>query len=195
MVKALKGDPINGYFYHTIAGVRRRFDQNNVGEFVDRIPHGLATNIARQQVGRASLVPIPNSHVTSVKTPNFKTFELAKKVAAKSNGELTAVPALVFQVPQIKSREGGPRSPDHFEDAYTLATRVKGTIILLDDVCTGGGHLIGAFWKLHSPPDRNVVLACTFGRTTSEHVKEPIALEEKFLDVSRFEDDFDDDVF
>jgi hypothetical protein len=41
MVKALKGERINGYFDHTIAGKVRRFNQGNIQDFVERIPPGL----------------------------------------------------------------------------------------------------------------------------------------------------------
>ena len=98
MVKALKGDPINGYFNYIVAGQNKRFDQSNIKEFVDRIPPALARMIARQVDGPATLVPVPNSHVTAIDTPNFRTLELAKLVAAHSKGQLTAVPALVFRV-------------------------------------------------------------------------------------------------
>jgi hypothetical protein len=163
MVKALKGYPIKGYFDIKIAGQMRRFRQDNIGEFVERIPRALAKNIARQQIGPATLVPIPNSHVTSASTPNFKTLELAQKVAAHSGGQLSVTPALVFSEPQVKSHEGGPRSPHHCFNAYCLESPVEGPIVLLDDVCTSGGHLIGAFWKLNSP-SRNILLACAFGQ-------------------------------
>ena len=74
-------------------------------------------------------------------------------------------PALVFDKVQQKSREGGPRDPKHFEQAYRVIRDLKGPLILLDDVCTGGGHLIAAHRRLHRP-ESPVVLACTFCRTT-----------------------------
>jgi len=42
MVKALKGDPIKGYFSSVVGGVWRKYDQSNVHEFVERIPRALA---------------------------------------------------------------------------------------------------------------------------------------------------------
>jgi predicted amidophosphoribosyltransferase len=148
MVKALKGDPINGYFYYKIGDQTRRFTQANIDEFLARIPRALSKMIQRKIDGPASLVPIPNSHVTNVDDENFKTLDLARNVARHSGGHLTVVPALVFNKPQIKSREGGPRSASHFEAAYRLTNDVRGPIVLLDDVCTSGGHMIGAYRKL-----------------------------------------------
>ena len=187
MVKALKGDPINGYFDYTIAGHTRRYRQANIDEFLARIPRALSRMILRKIDGPASLVPIPNSHVTDVDDDNFKTLELARGVARHSGGKLAVVPALVFRKPQVKSREGGPRSADHFESAYQLTSDVRGPVVLLDDVCTSGGHMIGAYRKLTAPPKRNVVLACAFGRSTKEQVASPIGIREETLDLSEFE--------
>src|SRR6476659_6013368 len=138
MVKALKGDPINGYFDHRIAGRVRRFSQKNIQEFLDRVPLAMAKLIDRHVNMKATIVPIPNSHVVNPISPNFRTLELAQAVAAASTNQLQVVPALVFAEPQEKSRQGGPRDPHHFEKVYRLASEVAGPIILLDDVCTSG---------------------------------------------------------
>jgi hypothetical protein len=184
MVKALKGDPINGYFVLKIAGVDRTFDQSNIDKFLERIPRALARTIALHLETPATIVPIPNAHVTDPGDADFRTLALAKSVAAESRGKLTAVPALVFREKQQKSREGGPRSPHHFEQAYRIAVPVHGPIVLLDDVCTGGGHLIAAHWKLHGA-DRNVALACTFGRSTKTQQTDPIGIRLENLNLSR----------
>jgi hypothetical protein len=184
MVKALKGERVKGYFHTIIAGQRVRFDQSNVGEFVKRIPRALAKMIALEIDGPATLVPIPNSHVTATDTSDFRTFELAKAVAAESGGRFTAVPALVFSEVQQKSHEGGPRSAEHCEQAYRrTAAALGGPIVLIDDVCTAGGHMIGAYRKLHASPTRDVVLACAFGRSTKEQINTPLGPRESTLDV------------
>lgn len=187
MVKALKGDPIKGYFNIQIGGQNRRYTQANIDEFLARIPRALSRMILRKIDGPASLVPIPNSHVTNIDAENFKTLELARGVARHSGGQLTVVPALVFRQPQVKSREGGPRSADHFKSAYRLTNDVRGPVVLLDDVCTSGGHMIGAYRKLRSSPERDVILACAFGRSTKEQVNTPVGIREEMLDVSEVE--------
>jgi hypothetical protein len=96
MVKALKGDVIKGYFNHIIAGKTVRFDQTNIQEFVDRIPKALSKMILREVPGKASIVPIPNSHVVDVATPNWKTLELAKRWRPKAAANWLR-PPLVFK--------------------------------------------------------------------------------------------------
>jgi len=184
MVKALKGDTIKGYFSTIIGGKTVRFDNSNVGDFLKRIPPALAKIIALELDGPATLVPIPNSHVTSTSAAGFRTLELAKQTAAASGGRLTVAPALVFEEAQQKSRRGGPRNAEHFEQAYRIARDVRGPIVLIDDVCTSGGHLIGAYRKLHDPSKREVVLACAFGRSRREQVKAPVAVYREVLDVA-----------
>jgi hypothetical protein len=188
MVKALKGDPTNGYFEVEIGGKITRFDQSNVATFVQRIPRALAKMIKRHVDGVATIVPIPNSHVTGIGSPDFKTLDLANSVASASGGQFNVEPALVFKTRQIKSRKGGPRSAEHCEEAYRLASDVKGKIVLLDDVCTSGGHIIGAYRKLHAQPKREVVLACAFGRSTKEQMSAPVGPREEILDVSRHDE-------
>jgi predicted amidophosphoribosyltransferase len=183
MVKALKGDPINGYFYLKVGSQNRRYSQANIDEFLARIPRALWKMIQRKIDGQASLVPIPNSHVTDVNDDNFKTLGLATDVARHSGGQLIVLPALVFEKPQSKSREGGPRSPSHFEAAYRLTKDVSGPIVLLDDVYTSGSHIIGAYRKLNSPPKRNVVLSCAFGRASKNKMENPVGLREETLHV------------
>jgi hypothetical protein len=184
MVKALKGDQINGYFEYKIAGKVRRFDQANIKEFLDRVPPALAKLMARHVGTNATIVPIPNSHVVDIQSLNFRTLLLAKAVAQSSNSQFQAVPALVFTKPQVKSREGGPRDPSHFENVYRIVTDVQGPIILLDDVCTSGAHMIGACWRLKSPK-RNVILGAAFGRTTDVQLSAPISVRAETLDISR----------
>ena len=183
MVKALKGDPINGYFDIKVAGKHRRFDQSNITEFVDRIPRALSRMIIRHHDAPATIVPIPNSHVIAPNTADFKTRDLANKIAAESGGRFTVSPALVFREVQQKSRAGGPRDPEHFENAYRVVRDVKGPIILLDDVCTSGSHLIAAHRVLHRDSSP-VILASTFGRTTKEQHKEPIGIREEEIDLT-----------
>lgn len=180
MVKALKGDPIKGYFNYKVAGKVRRFNQANVHEFTARIPPALARHIQRHYSDGATLVPIPNSHVTSSGSADFKTYELAKAIAEHSGGKLKVVPALVFKERQRKAREGGPREAKYLEGAYRTVRKVDGPIILIDDVCTGGGHIIAAHRKLDRP-ESPVVLACTFGRTTKVQHENPIQLRSEVL--------------
>lgn len=184
MVKALKGQPINGYFETKIANTTKRFDQANAQEFVERIPRAMEAAIARHIKGPATLIPIPNSHVISADTPNFKTLELAEAIARHSAGKYSVCPALVFKTAQQKSHEGGPRDPVHFLNAYKLTADVIGEIVLIDDVATTCAHFKGAIWKLASK-DRMISLAAAFGRSTKVQIPSPIGIYEETIDIRK----------
>ena len=184
MVKALKGDPIKGYFDIEVDGRARRFNQGNVAEFLAHVPRVMGAAILERLTGKATIVPIPNSHVVRADDPDFPTLKLAREIAACSNGRLSAAPALVFSEPQIKARKGGPRNASHCFAAYRVVQDIRGPIVLVDDVWTLGGHLKAACWKLQSE-HRSLVLACTLGRTTHEHVEKPVCIQEYTLDIRR----------
>ena len=184
MVKALKGDPINGYFDLSVEGVAHRFNKDNVGQFLDLVPRAMAAAILPRIEGTATLVPIPNSHVLAPDEPNFSTLKLATGIAAASGGRLKAAPALVFTKPQEKARKGGPRDAAHLQEAYKIVGNIEGPIILVDDVWTLGGHLRAACWKLASP-QRPVILASTVAHTTHEHVDKPVSVQEHTIDLTR----------
>jgi hypothetical protein len=184
MVKALKGDPINGYFDLSVDGVSHRFNKDNVSQFLEIVPRAMASAILSRIEGTAILVPIPNSHVLRPDEPNFSTLKLATGIAAASDGCLKAAVALVFKEPQEKARKGGPRSAAHLEEAYRIIGNVEGPIVLVDDVWTLGGHLKAACWKLASSR-RSVILACTVAHTTHEHVDKPVGVQEHTIDLAR----------
>ena len=182
MVKALKGDPINGYFELSVDGATHRFNKDNVGQFLDVVPEAMAAAILPRIEGNATLVPIPNSHVLRPDEPDFRTLKLAQGIAAASDGRLNAVPALVFSQAQAKARKGGPRDAAYLQNAYRIVGNVQGPIVLVDDVWTLGGHLKAACRKL-TAPQRSVILACTVAHTTHEHVEKPIGVQEHTIAI------------
>jgi hypothetical protein len=184
MVKAIKGDEIKGYFECKIGENSYRFDNSNAHKFAKLVPQLLYNAISKEVGEPATIVPIPNSHITDPTQSGFKTLEIANEIAERSKGRFTTTPALVFAEQQQKSREGGPRSPFHFEHAYEVTQQVSGPVILLDDVITGGGHLIGACWKLGSA-QCDIILGCTFGMSTKEQLDNPIRRHVQILSLEK----------
>ena len=191
IVKAVKGEPINGYFELRINGRLRTFDQDNIDQFKALLPSRLRKAILDRITGKATLIPIPHSHITRPDDPSFRMLQVAEEIARGSEGRLEVVPALVFRTKQVPSHRGGPRSPFHFERAYRLTQRVAGPVVLLDDVVTTGGYLIGACWKL-AEIGADVALACALGKSTKVQDSDPLGSEEYTLDLARTVPDFDD---
>ncbi len=183
MVKALKGQPFNGFFDARVGGKTRQYNQDNAGDFVKLIPKKLAA-IGNEHFGKNfAFVPIPNSAVTSPGHAEFKILKLAKEIAKIAG--VKATPCLTFREPQIASHRGGPRDPYHFESAYQIHTPLPQTdIVLIDDVLTSGAHIQGACWRLKAA-GANVIGAIAFGRTTKEQELQPLKVVEHTLSLSK----------
>jgi len=192
MVKALKGIPFNGYFETGPQGARRRFDNFTALEFHPAIHQIMARAILGRTRGPVTLVPIPNSRVTFVDHPDFKTRALADGIVGFGEGRLTCVPHLVFQEEQTSSHSGGgSRDPNYLEEAYRVEDHPKGQIVLVDDVLTTGGHLIAAYWKL-CDLGCSIPLSSAWGRTVDVQREAKFQLVEEELDTNRVTLDLDD---
>ena len=91
---------------------------------------------------------------------------LSRRIAEERSKSLRHL----FLPSRRRAREKEGRNKHYFERAYRVVREVSGPIVLLDDVCTSGAHMIAAHWVLHAPPRRTVALACTFGRSTREQL-------------------------
>jgi hypothetical protein len=116
------------------------------------------------------LVPVPSSDCTigSAKTPS--TSLLAAAVAAETRNASVA-DSLRWRRERKPSHLGGSRDPDMlFRELSIVSTPPQGTLVLIDDVVTTGGHILAAAAKLANV-QRRCCLAICVGRTitASEH--------------------------
>lgn len=174
MVKALKGDTINGYFQRSHG---RYTDENKHVFAEERVPEFMLAALQMHIKTRAIIVPVPNSHVINVNSQNFKTLELAQRVCNLSNGQFQTKPLLVFRKPQIKARNGGPRFASSVAPEYVVTGATRSPIILLDDVLTTGGHMVAACRRLEAQSSLPI-LGITFGHTVHEQRPDPIGIHE-----------------
>ena len=111
IVKALKGEPIKGYFQIKIGGQSKRFDRSNVVEFMPPLFQAVATKLNELAQGEFDIVPIPNSSATVRDKAEFKTLAHARAVAAVVGARATAVPSLRWKTAKTPARKGGSRDP------------------------------------------------------------------------------------
>jgi hypothetical protein len=187
MVKILKGEPIKGFFAISDSGVARRFDQGTAANFRPIAHQMLGKAIGELAPLGATLVPIPNSQVTSPSTQNFRTRILAEGVAATNAQRLKSDPALVFATPQPKSSKGGSRDPEYLESMMRLDHVPTGQVVLVDDVTTTGAHFIAGARKLRAV-GVPVIAAVAFAKSTKEQA-------EKVLKVVEYELELDAEPF
>ena len=105
-----------------------------------------------QLVQNPVLVPIPNSGAVPA-AQTYATLELAQGISAASGANWPVYSGLRFTEVMTPSSKGGERSKEVLAGKMTaLAPIQPGTPVLIDDVCTLGGHLFAAqraleLWK------------------------------------------------
>jgi hypothetical protein len=143
IVRAIKGDPFNGYASLRIGNVIKRLDSANpqvaVEWFVDRV----ATEIKFSN-GDHFLCPIPGSQCTPSSTETPRTLQLAQSLSQRLP-QLKVWDHLRFKEPMAKKI----RDEEVLYRNLVCTARVpSGYLILLDDVCTTGAHARAAQRRL-----------------------------------------------
>jgi adenine/guanine phosphoribosyltransferase-like PRPP-binding protein len=186
MVKGVKGKPIKGYFDVKFGDQQHRYDQNNVGAFVDKLSANAGAKLHNQLGGRKiSIVPIPSSNaVTGVRG---RSDELAEKVAA-AYGPNAVVESVIrwkaLRDPQHES--SGYRYPDLYQDQMALTQLPKYEVVLFDDVMTSGSQLTAAA-RLLEESGHTPTHAMVLGRTTKEQEEQMVGWKEEQLPIGRDE--------
>jgi hypothetical protein len=145
-VKAAKDEPFNGYSHLNIDGHRKTFrstDEGNAGKA--RAWFGELVGGLTWSPKKVYLAPIPDSGCTTAMRRLSRTHPLA--LAAVGNLKIASLwDGLRFKKALMKSREGGPRDvPTIYQNIdVILPIPMDAQIVLIDDVCTGGGHLMAA---------------------------------------------------
>lgn len=141
LVKAIKGEPVNGY---AMFG-SDRVDGTATGRATAL---RLASSDAAQKLGQAALtgalVPVPSSKHICL-GDSFTGSRLADAIVARAPASFSAAPVLCFDQEMPKSADGGTRSPAAIAEHLVLGDGTQfDRCILIDDVTTTGGHLRGA---------------------------------------------------
>jgi hypothetical protein len=145
-VKAAKEEAFNGYAHLNIDGNRKLFRSSDLGNpDKARAWFGELVGGLQWSPKRVYLAPIPDSGCTTGARRLSKTYPLAS--AAVANLKIAALwDGLRLKKALTKSREGGPRDVEtiyrNLEVIAPIPTDAQ--IILIDDVCTTGGHLKAA---------------------------------------------------
>jgi hypothetical protein len=185
LVKVLKGDTFKGYFDLTLPnGQERRFTQANAKDVLP-VVHAVMAKMVRDAAPNrlpVSLVPIPNSSVTTVGSDAFRTRTLADGIATASGDGIVAVPAIVFTSAQTPSHKGGSRDPEYLQSQMKLAAKVRTPVILMDDVMTTGAHLIAAA-RLLREQGIDVLAAVAFAEATPEQEESVFRIKNAPLDL------------
>jgi hypothetical protein len=177
IVKAIKGKPFNGYRDITVGGTSRRLEPGDrnlaIDWFVDRV-----VEETEFDDGLYSLVPIPDSDKTPTSTEHSRTLILAQRLLARLPEQFDIWDHLRFRVPiPEKTRD----EQFLYENLVCTSNRPPaGYVILLDDVCTSGSHLLAARRRLMECGARDIC-AMSVARTMSSPDEEVFGYREDTL--------------
>ena len=182
-IKAIKGKSFRGWAQVPVSGRNKLLEPVNAEDAIDWFAELAATEIVK--LGLPSpliLIPLPNSSSTVKNGKPPRTALLAAAIAAKlENAKVWD--GLRWVEEMIPTHQEGTRDPQLLYDNLVITnTLPKGTLILIDDVYTKGGHLQAAVARLaEKKGDCNLALCA--GRTVLECQKQPfLILEEKISD-------------
>ncbi|MCK9919272.1 hypothetical protein MXD81_60095 [Microbacteriaceae bacterium K1510] len=185
MVKAVKGISFGNYATVQIGGQCVRITDANKDRAMDWFAEWSAPRVDSLGSGRKILVPIPSSKSTPESPATFRTAIIANKIAALASNT-TVAPVLRFKAARPNAHEeGGSRSANTIHSELVLIKDLPpGQVILVDDVMTGGGHLIGSAWTIEDAK-RTVSLALCCGRTTIVQLPDPFSVPEERVGLAR----------
>lgn len=172
-VKAVKGKNFGGWAVVPVLGRNKELRAANADDAIDWFAELAAAEIVKLRVpSPVNLVPLPNSSST-VKNENVpRTALLAEHIAAKLKN--TKVwDGLRWAKEMTPTHQGGTRDPQTLYDNLVVTSNPpKGTLILVDDVFTKGGHLQAAVAKLGQKKAECKLAVCA-GRTVLESQEQP----------------------
>jgi predicted amidophosphoribosyltransferase len=175
-VNAIKGDEINRYAEVPvpIGGTRKRLEDGNKDDALE----WFAQMVSAKFTPRATptiLIPIPAHAATSVTLVKAsRLWKLTDKVAQAFS--CSPVAAIHWKTKLVSARQGGERDPIALK-ANTVVLKKhlgSGQVLLLDDVVTSAGHLVGCASAL-SDAGFEIVGALCVGRTVAEQSDRPFS--------------------
>lgn len=127
--------------------------------------------------GQLAIIPVPNSHATVGSSDDFRTWELARRIAEQFGDNVTALDELRWTEVMPKASEGGPRQAYELYPKLHCELKADATIdrILIDDVMTSGGHLQASAARIQNA-GASVEAALVCGRTKHIQVSNPFAM-------------------
>jgi hypothetical protein len=175
-VKALKGEPLRGWASLRINSHTLMLRQNEPETALPWFSQVVANSFAWDEGRGFVLCPIPDSGCTVTAGRSSKTRLLADSIASHLP-QIGVWDSIRWREALQKAHEGGPRDPailfSNIESVLPVP-RDK-TIILVDDVCTTGGHLraIAAFIGLNGGSAPSAICAA---RTAQDQSRDALGL-------------------
>jgi predicted amidophosphoribosyltransferase len=175
-IKAIKGKPFRYSAQVPVLGRIKLLEATNAQDAVDWFGELAAAEVAGLGLrGPLIFVPLPNSACTQADKNKPRTALLAEAVASKLNNA-QVWDGLRWTTVMIPTHQGGTRDPQILYDNLTVTSKPpKGTVILVDDVFTQGGHLQAAAARLLETKAVCQLAVCA-GRTVLQSQNDPFLI-------------------
>lgn len=170
LIKAVKGENINGYAWIPAGNTTRRLDNGNASEAIgwcaDRMANTLQALLGN---GSITLVPIPCSNSLKGSPIKGPPWHLARALANRLGKSTGLVNLLQWTSYLGSARSGqGVRDPAVLEQHLSIDGPVPQSggseVVLVDDVYTSGGHIRACVRRLRAAGAK-VDVALAAGRT------------------------------
>lgn len=148
IIRAVKGEPIKGYFEVNVGKQRKKFSQENIDEFFPSLFATLAAKLKEMVAEPIDIVPIPNSTASVGSKDQFNTLLHAQAIASRMGNGSQAVAAVRWKHAKTPSHRGGGRDPDVHYENLQVVTKPKRKCVLYDDVTTTGSQMIAVYRRL-----------------------------------------------
>jgi hypothetical protein len=179
-VKAIKGDGVNGWaeIPVPIGGRRQRLEEGNRGAVFGWFGEMAAASIpARPLV----LVPVPGSKaITTDEVRAGPTFRLARAVAMRCSRPVETL--LRWRRPMQSARSGGERRAEVLLPNLVVDGEPTAPVVLVDDVCTSGGHLQAASAAIRGAGGEVLFAVCAAQSESTEQPGGAFAVRERELE-------------
>lgn len=187
VVKGLKGEDFNGHLRIKVGGIERRYDVNNIEDFMPILLDFVGRKLRERIKAPISIVPIPNSDMAVGRSGEFRILKLAHLLASGFGSGAAVVPAVLWDKPRPTKAHLGKefRHPDLYEPHMVLGEKPQSQVVLFDDVITSGSQMIAAARMLAKngfPPIRGLAIARA---TKQQHPKPFLHEHEDELELSQ----------
>lgn len=141
-IKAIKGQPINGYAHIPLRnGKTIKLEQSNAEAAVRIFGQWAAARLGELGLGEVTLMPIPSSSHTDP-SADFTAKRMCEAINEFARPNFPIAPSLTQITAVTGSSKGGSRKFTDIRDNLHCHGGVAGQrLILIDDVATSGNHL------------------------------------------------------
>ncbi|MEI8715662.1 hypothetical protein [Mesorhizobium sp. ISC11] len=187
LVHAVKGKPIGSsqYAHVRIGGSSVMITDASKDRAMDWFGEWAAPFVKAQGWAPKVLVPIPNRSAVAGNSAVPRTALIAHAVRRATGGAVVVADVLRWKRQLPKSTDMASRRPEVLLPDLILTGKVPvGTVVLIDDVFTSGGHAIASTWRLADQlKTPSCVISC--GRTLHIQLDDPFKVPDEELVIPK----------